>query len=45
MEGSVIEEASKMEEPVWEPLLTSKDGDVSGADEGGPRLAVTGQAR
>lgn len=26
MEGSLMEEASKMKEPVWNPLLTSKDG-------------------
>lgn len=32
-----------MEEPVREPLLTSKDGGFLGADEGGPGLAVTGQ--
>lgn len=38
MEGNVMEEAGKMEEPVWEPLLTSKDGGVSGAYKGGPRL-------
>lgn len=40
-----MEEANKMEEPVWEPLLNSKDGGFSRADEGGPGLAVKGQAK
>lgn len=40
-----MEEANKVEEPEWEPLLLSKDGGFSGANEGGPGLAVTGQAR
>ncbi|ERE81039.1 anoctamin-2 [Cricetulus griseus] len=30
MEGSPMEEASKMEEPVWKPLLTNDTGDVDG---------------
>lgn len=45
MEGSLMEEANKMEAPVWEPLLIGKDGGFSGADVGGHGLAVTGQAR
>lgn len=38
-------EGNKMEEPVRELLLTSKDGGFLGTDEGEPGLAVTGQAR
>lgn len=33
-----------MEEPVWKPLLTSKDG-ASQGHEGGPTPSGTGQAR
>lgn len=47
MEGSLMEEVSKMEEePVCDPLLTSKDGGrASHRDEGGPWLPAVGQAR
>lgn len=40
-----MKESNKMEEPVWEPLLISKDGGFSGASEGGSGLVVTGQAK
>lgn len=38
-----MKEANKMEEPVWEPLLISKDGDFSGRQ--GRTWTVTGQAK